>query len=273
MIEIGIADVKKVNETIHEIHGYSFNDYAQSSFKRRLARIIDLHKLENISELISKLQSDKEYFDNFLDELTVNTTEMFRDPSFWKVIKEKVLPIFESHQTIRIWHAGCSSGEEVYTMAIILEELGILDKVKIYATDLSAPIIQKAKNGIYPSRNMDTNSMNFELYGGKKEDFEKHYKKEGLNIKMNSSLIRNVNWIEQNLITTTEPFMKFDFILCRNVMIYFNSVLQGNVFKLFHKSLLDKGIIGIGSKESFIWNTHANSYEAIVKEEKIYKLL
>lgn len=273
MIEIGIADIKKINDTLQNTYGYSFNGYAQSSFKRRINRIIELHKHDGIDGLVNKLQSDKSYFDKFLDELTVNTTEMFRDPSFWSVIKEKVIPMFESHQTIRIWHAGCSSGEEVYTMCIILEELGLLDKVKIYATDISAPIINKAKSGIYPSRNMVTNTMNYELYGGEKDDFEKHYKTKGYDAQMNKSLIRNVNWIEQNLITTTEPFMKFDLILCRNVMIYFSSMLQSQVFKLFHNSLLDKGVIGIGSKESFIWNHHINDYDQIIAEEKIYKLL
>ena len=121
MIEIGISDIKKINETLQNTYGYSFNGYAQSSFKRRINRILELHKHDGIEALISKLKSDKSYFDKFLDELTVNTTEMFRDPSFWKVIKEKIVPMFESHQTIRIWHAGCSSGEEVYTMCIILE--------------------------------------------------------------------------------------------------------------------------------------------------------
>ena len=273
MIEISISDIKKINETLQDTHGYSFNGYAQSSFKRRINRILDLHKHDGIDALITKLKSDKSYFDSFLDELTVNTTEMFRDPSFWTVIKEKVIPMFESHQTIRIWHAGCSSGEEVYTMCIILEELGLLDKVKLYATDLSAPIIDKAKKGIYPSRNMDTNAMNYELFGGEKNAFEKHFKIKGYDAQMNKSLIRNVNWIEQNLITTTEPFMKFDIILCRNVMIYFSSMLQSQVFKLFHKSLLEKGVVGIGSKESFIWNHNINDYEQITDDEKIYKLL
>ena len=273
MIDISIADIKKINQTVEKCYGYSFSGYAQSSFKRRINRVLDLHEHDGIDGLISRLESDKDYFDPFLDELTVNTTEMFRDPTFWKVMKNKIIPMFKAHQTIRIWHAGCSSGEEVFTMCIILEELELLDKVKIYASDISAPILEKAKKGIYPSRNMETNLMNYELYGGYRNDFPNYYTKKGNDVEMNSSLIRNVNWIEQNLIITKEPFMKFDIILCRNVMIYFSSMLQSQVFKLFHNSLLNNGVIGMGSKESFIWNNNINDYDQIVDEEKIYKLL
>ena len=272
-MDINISEIKKINEALQECYGYSFGGYAQSSFKRRISRILGLHNHKDIDDLVLKLRNDKSYFEKFLDELTVNTTEMFRDPSFWTVMKEKVIPMFESHQTIRIWHAGCSSGEEVYTMCIILEELGLLDKTKLYATDISTPILEKAKRGVYPFRNMETNAMNYEMFGGKKEEFEKYYTKKGYDVQMNKSLIRNVNWIEQNLIITKEPFMKFDIILCRNVMIYFSSMLQSQVFKLFHNSLLDKGVVGIGSKESFIWNNHINDYEQVVEEEKIFKLL
>lgn len=273
MVEIGIADIKKINHVLEEVHGYSFGGYAQSSFKRRINRILAIHNHSTIDDLVAKLAKDKSYFKDFLDELTVNTTEMFRDPGFWTVIKEKVIPLFLNHQTIRIWHAGCSSGEEVFTMAILLKELGLLDKTKIYASDLSLPILEKAKKGVYPKRNMETNAMNYELYGGEKEDFEKYYKVKGQESIMDSSLVKNVNWIEQNLITAKEPFMKFDLILCRNVMIYFSSTLQSQVFKLFHESLLEKGVVGIGSKESFIWNNQINDYEQLTSDEKIFRLI
>lgn len=273
MVDIGIADIKKINHVLDETHGYSFSGYAQSSFKRRINRILAIHNHKTIDDLVDRLATDKSYFKDFLDELTVNTTEMFRDPSYWKVMKEKVIPLFESHQTIRVWHAGCSSGEEVFTMAIVLRELNLLDKAKIYASDLSAPILDKAKKGVYPLRNMETNAMNYELYGGKADEFNKYYSKKGTNAIMDPTLVANVNWLEQNLITTKHAFMKFDIILCRNVMIYFSSMLQAQVFKLFHESLLEKGVIGIGSKESFIWNNYINHYEQITNEEKIYKLL
>lgn len=273
MVDIGIADIKRINKVIEDNNGYSFGGYAQSSFKRRISRIMAVHGFKTIDALIERLNSDKSYYKDFLDELTVNTTEMFRDPSFWKVMKEKVIPKFASHQTIRVWHAGCSSGEEVFTMAIILKELDLLDKTKIYATDLSAPILEKAQQGIYSARNMDVNTMNYEMYGGDPKDFKKYYTIKGHRAIMDKSLVMNVNWMEQNLITTTKPFMKFDIILCRNVMIYFSSMLQSDVFRLFHGSLLEKGVIGIGSKESFIWNNHINEYEQITNDEKIYQLL
>lgn len=273
MVEIGIAEIKKINHILSETHGFGFAGYAQSSFKRRINRILSVHNFKTIDDLINKLSNDKSYFKDFIDELTVNTTEMFRDPSFWSVIKNKVIPLFENHQTIRIWHAGCSSGEEVFTMSIILKELGLLDKAKIYASDLSKPILDKAKKGVYPLRNMEANAMNYELHGGNIEDFKKHYTIKNQTVVMDPSLIKNVQWVEQNLITTKTPFMKFDLILCRNVMIYFSSMLQADVFKLFHGSLLERGVIGIGSKESFIWNNQINSYEQLTNEEKIFRLL
>lgn len=271
-MEIGLADIKLINESLKEIYGFSFAGYAQSSFKRRIIRILGLHKHNNVAALVEKLKSDRAYFDIFLDELTVNTTEMFRDPSFWVTIKSEIIPMFESQETISIWHAGCSSGEEVYTMGILLEELGLLDKVKIYATDVSTSILDKAKKGIYPARNMETNANNYELYGGLKSNLERYYSKKGSDVQMDKSLIRNVEWAEQNLILSKEPFMRFDIIICRNVMIYFSSMLQSQVFKLFHNSLLDKGVIGIGSKESFIWNNNINDYKQVGNEEKIYRL-
>lgn len=272
-MDISIAEIKRLNHIVKEKHGFAFEEYAQSSFKRRILRILSIHNIKTVDDLIVKLDKDKGYFKDFVEELTVNTTEMFRDPTFWTVMKEKVIPAFKNHQTIRIWHAGCSSGEEVFTMGIILKELDLLEKSKTYATDLSTTIIEKAKKGTYSLRNMEVNTMNYEMYGGKKEDFSKYYAVKGTNAIMDPSLIKNVNWIEQNLVTTKKPFMKFDIILCRNVMIYFNSALQAEIFSLFHGSLLDKGVIGIGSKESFIWNDHMEDYKQVAEEEKIYRLL
>lgn len=270
MEEIGIVDIKNLNRVLEEKYGYSFSDYAQSSFKRRIARILKLHHHDDIGALIKRLKNDHSYFDVFLDEITVNTTEMFRDPTFWKAVKERVLPSLESHQTIRIWHAGCSSGEEVFTMGILLEEAGLLGKSKIYATDISSTILDKAKKGIYPIRNMETNMMNYELCCGK-TGLDKYYTGKGHNAIMDPRLVKSVTWMEQNLITLREPFMKFDIILCRNVMIYFSATLQAKIFKLFHDSLLGNGVLGIGSKESILWNNSASSFEAINNEERIYR--
>ena len=273
MLELGIADIKKLNSALEEAYGYGFTGYAQSSFKRRINRILGVHNHKTLDDLINRIKSDKTYFKDFLDELTVNTTEMFRDPTFWTEMKNSIIPLFQDHQTIRIWHAGCSSGEEVFTMAIVLNELGLLEKSKIYATDISSTILEKAQKGVYTKRNLEVNEMNYEMFGGKKEDFSSYYTTKNNDIIMDKTLVRNVKWMEQNLITTKMPFMKFDIILCRNVMIYFSSMLQSQVFKLFHDSLLDRGVIGIGSKESFIWNNHINDYEQISNDEKIYRLL
>lgn len=165
--DIDIADLKRITELIQKKHGYDFRNYAMSSFKRRMLRILELKGL-SIEALLKKLNDQPGFIEEFLDELTVNVTEMFRDPSFWRVMRDEIIPgILLNHKEFKIWHAGCSSGEEVFSMTILLKEMGILDNVTSIATDLDVNILDKAKSGSYPIKNMELNEKNYIRFEGK----------------------------------------------------------------------------------------------------------
>ncbi|MBX2964457.1 MAG: protein-glutamate O-methyltransferase CheR [Cyclobacteriaceae bacterium] len=269
MQDIDIVDLKRISELIYQKYNYDFRNYAMSSFKRRVQRILDLKKL-TIDALIKRLSDVPGFMEEFLDELTVNVTEMFRDPSFWRVMREEIIPaIMLNHKQFKVWHAGCSSGEEVLSMAILLKEMGILGNVQLYATDLDVNIMERAKMATYPIKNMELNEKNYIRFQGA-GSLSDYYKEENGMAVFSKDLLANVNFRKQDLVLG-EPFNKFDLILCRNVMIYFNQTLQNEVLKKFHESLFKYGYLAIGSKESLIWCDYANRFIVVNNEEKIYK--
>ncbi len=269
MQDIDIVDLKRISELIYQKYNYDFRNYAMSSFKRRVQRIIELKKL-TVDGLIKRLNDTPSFINEFLDELTVNVTEMFRDPSFWRIMREEIIPaILLNHKQFKIWHAGCSSGEEVLSMAILLKEMGILNSVQLYATDLDVNIMERAKMATYPIKNMELNEKNYIRFQGAGA-LSDYYKEENGMAVFNKDLLANVNFRKQDLVLG-EPFNKFDLILCRNVMIYFNQTLQNEVLKKFHESLFKYGYLAIGSKESLIWCDYANRFIVVNNEEKIYK--
>ncbi|MFW5760359.1 MAG: CheR family methyltransferase [Cyclobacteriaceae bacterium] len=268
--EIEISELRKLTEVIKQHRGYDFTNYAMSSFKRRILRVIELGKFSSVEHLIRKIKEEDGYIDEFLEEITVNVTEMFRDPSFWRVVRDHIIPnILLNHNTVSIWHAGCSSGEEVFSMAILLKEMGILNKAKIIATDLDRSILEKAKRGEYAVKNMELNQKNYVRFQGigQLSDYYNVYNGKAI---MDKSLIENVSFREHDLVRGI-VFNKFDIVLCRNVMIYFNQTLQNEVLKKLHESLFKYGYLTIGSKESLIWCDIANKFIVVNNEEKIYK--
>ncbi len=270
MQDIEIADLRRLTEVIKEQYDYDFSNYAMSSFKRRIQRILELYKIHTIDMLIKKIREDKSFFGDFITEITVNVTEMFRDPSFWRELREHVIPnILLNHQTISIWHAGCSSGEEVFSMNIMLKEMGIMDKAKIIATDIDKVILEKAKAGQYPIKNMELNEKNYIRFQGK-TTLSDYYKEVNGKAMLDKSLLQNVSFREHDLVNGN-IFNKFDLVLCRNVMIYFNQTLQNVVLKKLHESLFKYGYLIIGSKESLIWCEIANKFIVVNNEEKFYK--
>ena len=270
MQDIDIADLKRISELIHQKYNYDFRNYAMSSFKRRVLRIMELKKL-TVETLIKKLQESPAFINEFLDELTVNVTEMFRDPSFWRIMREEVIPaILLNHKQFKIWHAGCSSGEEVLTMCIMLKEMGILHDVSIIATDLDVNILEKAKSGVYPIKNMELNEKNYIRFQGTQPSLKSYYREDNGNAIFDKNLLAGVSFRKHDLVLG-EVFNKFDLVLCRNVMIYFNQTLQNEVLKKFHESLFKYGYLAIGSKESLIWCDYANRFIVVNNEEKIYK--
>jgi chemotaxis protein methyltransferase CheR len=269
MLDIDIADLKRISELIFQKYNYDFRNYAMSSFKRRVLRIMELKKL-NVEALLKKLMESPPFINEFLDELTVNVTEMFRDPSFWRIMREEVIPaIMLNHKQFKIWHAGCSSGEEVLSMAIMLKEMGIHHDVTVIATDLDVNILEKAKSCSYPIKNMELNEKNYIRFQGTRS-FKDYYREENGQAIFDKELLSNVSFRRHDLVTG-DIFNKFDLVLCRNVMIYFNQALQNEVLKKFHESLFKYGYLAIGSKESLIWCDYANRFIVVNNEEKIYK--
>lgn len=272
MIEdIEINDVRSLTLVVKEKYNYDFSNYAISSFKRRLIRIMEIYKFDTFERLMVKIKNEPAFFKEFLSELTVNVTEMFRDPSMWRELRDKILPnLFEAHESIKIWHAGCSSGEEVFSMAIMLKENGWLDRTKLFATDIDHTILAKAKEGRFHIKNMqELNDKNYLRYGGK-TDLSDYYKIEGTNAQFDKSLVSNVNFMEHNL-ASGQLFTKVDIVLCRNVLIYFNQNLQNDVFRLLHQSLFNYGYLVVGSKETLVWCDIANKFITVNNEEKIFK--
>lgn len=234
-----------------------------------MLRILEIKNL-TVESLLKRLNDSPTFINEFLDELTVNVTEMFRDPGFWRSLRDEIIPdILLNHKTFNIWHAGCSSGEEVLSMAILLREMGIHNQVSLFATDLDLTILERAKAVTYPSKNMEINEKNYIRYEGK-WSLRDYCKEENGRVTFDKGLLANVTFRRHDLVLG-EVFNKFDLILCRNVMIYFNQALQNEVLKKFHSSLFKYGYLAIGSKESLIWCDVANRFLVANNEEKIYK--
>lgn len=267
--DIDIADIKQITELVYTKYGYDFRDYAISSFKRRILRILELRSL-TVESLLKQLSEKAGFIGEFLDDLTVNVTEMFRDPGFWRLLREEIIPgILLNNKQFKIWHAGCSSGEEVISMNILLKEMGIHENVSIIATDLDVNVLNRAKAASYNLKNMEVNEKNYIRYQGKKS-IREYYKEENGRAVFDKSLLSNVSFRNHDLVVG-EAFNKFDLILCRNVMIYFNQSLQNQVLKKFHSSLFKYGYLAIGTKESLIWCEYANRFIVVNQEEKVYK--
>ncbi|MDX2306375.1 MAG: protein-glutamate O-methyltransferase CheR [Microscillaceae bacterium] len=271
MQEIEISQLRALTDMLKRKFDYDFSNYAMSSFRRRIQRIIEIYKFPTFDALMDKLNlGDVNFFHEFLSEITVNVTEMFRDPTFWVELRENILPgIFDENKNVSIWHAGCSSGEEVFSMAIALREMDLLDKVRIVATDIDTAILKKAREGVYSSKNMELNSKNYERAKGP-YTLDRYFKEQNGKAYLDKSLIKDVMFKEHNLVNGA-AFSKFDLILCRNVMIYFNQTLQNQVLKVFHESLFKYSYLAVGSKESLIWCEIANKFAVVNNEEKIYK--
>jgi chemotaxis protein methyltransferase CheR len=269
MQDLDIADLKEISEFIYEKYNYDFRNYAMSSFKRRVVRILEKKKL-TVGNLLRKLDEAPPFVDEFVGELTVNVTEMFRDPRFWKLIREDVLPaLHKQHHHINIWHAGCSSGEEVLTMCVLMKELGMLEHASVMATDLDETMLQLARTHRYPMKNMELNQRNYRDAGGT-FGLENYYSQQDGYALFDADLFKGVLYNKHDLVLG-DVFDKFQLIFCRNVMIYFNETLQNYVLRKFHQSLQLGGFLAIGSKESLIWCDDAKCFTAVNGNEKIYR--
>lgn len=269
MEEIGLKDIKRVIDTIYVTRGVDFSNYAFSSFKRRIKRFIEMNKIRDINEFISRLREDVEFADVFIKEVTVNVTEMFRDPSFWAVLRDTVIPEIRFDTTLKIWHAACSTGEEVYSMAILLKEAGLLNCSAITATDINKHVLKVATKGLYSLRNQEINNKNYEQFGGIR-NLSDYYSVIDNSVQYDKELIANVDFRCHDL-AQDGPLGMFDLIICRNVLIYFNFELQEKVLQTFIHCCSKDAYLGIGSKESISWCKSSRAFEEVCFEEKIYK--
>ena len=248
-----------------EQYGYDFTDYARASLKRRITRLMTVDRFPSFAELRYRVRNDAGYLKRFVEEITVNVTEMFRDPSFYAALRREVLPMLATYPLIRIWHAGCSTGEEVYSMAILLHEANLLNKSLLYATDINPDVLEKAKEGIFPLGEMKQYSENYILSGGK-EDFSTYYTSRYDRARFDRMLGRKMIFATHNLVSD-RSFNEFQLILCRNVMIYFDKDLQDRVLQLFDSSLEPLGYLGLGSKETIRFSPLAATYRQVGKEK------
>lgn len=252
-------------------HGYDFTNYARASLKRRVNRLMIIDHFSSFAELLYRVKTDPDYLKRFVEEVTVNVTEMFRDPSLYKLIREQVLPVLATHPFIRIWHAGCATGEEVYSMAILLEEAGLLHKSLLYATDLNPTAIEAVRAGIFPLRHMKQYSENYILSGGKKE-FSSYYTALYDRVKFDERLKTRMTLATHNLVSD-RSFNEFQMIFCRNVLIYFDKALQDRVLQLFDESLEKLGFLVLGSKENIRFHGLAHKYTQLDKEKIWRKMM
>ncbi|MCU1245098.1 MAG: putative methyltransferase [Acidobacteria bacterium] len=268
------ADLEKVEvslltEGIYRHYGFDFRDYSLPSLRRRIWKRIYAEGLSTISGLMEKVLHDASCMERLLLDLSINTTAMFRDPSFYLAFRRKVVPLLRTYPFVRIWHAGCSTGEEVYSMAMLLQEEGLYDRCRIYATDINETVLQKAKAGIFPISTMQENTSNY-IAGGGTGTFSDYYTARYDYSIFRPSLRENVVFAQHNLVTDAS-FNHFNVIFCRNVLIYFNNPLQERVQSLFLNSLEMFGILGLGKKETIRYTTVAENYEDLDTEERLYR--
>lgn len=262
-------EIQLLIEAIYRRYGYDFRNYALASLKRRIYNFLRTEKLPSLSRLQEQVLHDRACVERLILGLTVNTTAMFRDPSFYLAFRDYAIPILRTYPFIRLWHAGCSTGQEVYSMAILLQEAGIYHRCRIYATDANEKVLQLAKSGIYPLKQMQDYTRLYLKAGGQRAFSEYYTANYGTAI-LRSSLQDQIVFGQHNLVTD-RSFNEFNVIICRNVLIYFNQTLQNQVHELFYHSLCKFGILGLGKQETIRFTDYEGYYDSLAKADKLYR--
>jgi chemotaxis protein methyltransferase CheR len=267
--ELERVEIELLLEGIFRQYGFDFRSYAYASVRRRLWKRVDAEGLRNLSELQACVLHDRDAMERLLLDLSVNVTAMFRDPLFYEAFRRQVVPLLRTYPFIRVWHAGCSTGEEVYSIAILLDEAGIYDRSRIYATDINDVVLGQARRGIFPLDRMQEYTENYIKAGGTRS-FSEYYTAKYDGALFDQRLVRNVVFAQHNLVTD-RGFAEFHVIFCRNVLIYFDKDLQNRVHSLFYDSLVRLGVLCLGSKESLKFSKYEACYERLDPSEKIYR--
>ena len=256
-------------EGIYRQYGFDFRSYAYPSIRRRIWKRIEAEGLPSVSALQDRVLHDRQIMERLLHDLSVNVTAMFRDPEFYVTFREKVVPHLRTYPFVRIWHAGCASGEEAYSMAILLHEEGLLDRSRVYATDMNELALQRAKEGIFPLDRMQEYTQNY-LRAGGAASFSEYYTAMYGGAQLSRHLLRDIVFSQHNLVTD-RSFAEFHVVLCRNVLIYFDRTLQARVHALLFDSLATFGVLALGAKESLRFSAFEPCYEVLDASAKLYR--
>jgi chemotaxis protein methyltransferase CheR len=269
--DLETIEIQLFLEGVFRHYGFDFRDYAPVSLRRRIWNVIRAEQLSSVSGLQEKVLHDPACLERFLLAVSVNVTAMFRDPGFYLAFRSKVVPLLRTYPFIRIWHAGCSTGEEVYSMAILLQEEGLYERCRLYATDMNEAVLSRARAGIFSADRMQSYTQNY-LQAGGQRSFSEYYTAAYDHVIFQPSLQENVIFAQHNL-AMDGSFNEFNVILCRNVMIYFNKALQARVHHLLYESLVMFGILALGDKESLKFTSHESQYEVWESRAKLYRKL
>jgi chemotaxis protein methyltransferase CheR len=262
-------EIELLLEGVFREYGFDFRQYARASIRRRLWKRVYAERLETISGLTEKVLHDSACMERLLLDLSINVTSMFRDPTFFAAFRTKVVPVLRTYPFIRIWNAGCSTGEETFSLAILLSEVGLYDRTRLYATDINEAVLRQAARGVFPLAKMREYTENYLAAGGSRS-FSEYYVSRYDGAQFDRSLIDNMVFAQHNLVSD-RSFNEFHVIVCRNVMIYFDKHLQERVYGLFSESLAHLGVLALGRKESINYTAYADRYEALDEDEKLYR--
>ena len=262
-------EIHLLMEAIFMQYGYDFRNYSKAHIRRRVLHRLGTSTLSSVSQLQDQILRNRDFFNEFLDDLSINVTEMFRDPEFYKSLREKIVPKLKTYAYFKIWHAGCSTGEEVYSLSILLKEEGLLDRCQVYATDFNRKVLEIAKEGVYQKSDIEQYEKNYTIAGGNKK-LSNYYKSRYGSVIFDKDLSGKIVFADHNLVTDT-VFADVNLILCRNVLIYFEKTLQDQVLGLFYDSLVPSGILCLGTKESIKFTRYEKFFEVIDEKQKIYK--
>lgn len=262
-------EIQLLLEAMRLKYGFDFSGYSRDTLTRRIENKLSSGNLKSVAEMISKVLYEPDYFSSLICDISITVTEMFRDPSVYLNLRQKIIPILKTYPYINIWHAGCATGEEVYSMAIILKEEGLYDKAQIYATDINDIALRKAEEGIYPVSEISKYTHNYQKAGGTRSFADYYHAKYGC-AKIDESLKKNITFANHNLVTDG-VFAETHLILCRNVFIYFDKTLQEQVLELFSNSLCRGGFLCLGNSESMAFSQAGKDFVEFIKNEKIYQ--
>jgi chemotaxis protein methyltransferase CheR len=262
-------ELRLLLEAVYAKYSHDFRDYSGASMRRRVQHALLQFGCETISQLQSKVLHDAAVFQQLLQILTIPFTEMFRDPGYWLVLRQQVAPLLRTYPSLKAWVAGCATGEEVFSLAILLREEGLLEHTLIYATDINPAALDKARQGIFAIASVRQHTANYQAAGGKRA-FSDYYSAAYDSVRFDPDLVRNVTFADHSLATDT-VFSETHLVSCRNVLIYFNKALQNRALGLFHESLCHRGFLGLGSKESLEFSHFNDRFEPVSKRDRLFR--